>query len=86
MTFEDNIHQPTVDGLFQTGLREKDHLAKPKDFSMSQPPQFQQDDMDKWMEKKFEHSIKEHAVQKDRNAKQGSALPLGTSNANSIRK
>lgn len=86
MTFEDNIHQPTVDGLFQTSLREKDTLSKPKDFSMSQPPHFQQDDMDKWMEKKFEHSIKEHNLQKERNAKQGSALPLGTSNLNSIRK
>lgn len=91
MTFEDNIHQATVESLFKTSLREADEFrrgatADRENHSMQAPPSFQQDDMDKWMSKKFNHSIKERGMQKAKNTKQGSTLPLGTANGNSMRK
>ena len=56
MTFEDNIHQGTVETIFQTSLRpdiEINPLSKKNNQNAQSEPSFYVEDIEKWMNKKF---------------------------------
>lgn len=62
MTFEDNIHQGTVETIFQTSLRpdiEINPLSKKNNPNAQSEPSFYVEDIDKWMNKKFKIAQKQ---------------------------
>lgn len=88
MTFEDNIHQGTVETNFQTSLRPDiaNNLLSPKKVQgVQSEPSFYNEDIDKWMNQKFKNSQKTRQDAKSLLAKSGCFNPLGTANQNAKR-
>jgi hypothetical protein len=86
MTFEDNIHQGTVESMFKTSLRPDNgffqSLKKP---SSENEPSFYGEDLNKWLTKKFSNAQKVRKEFKNSLQKNGEFVPLGTANKNAKR-
>ncbi len=74
---EDNIHLSIPDKSFQNSLRE---IQSQNVIQNQSEPGFFQEDMDKWMNKKFAGSVKEWSLQKARAEKIGTQFLEGTAN------
>jgi hypothetical protein len=86
MTFEDNIHQGTVETFFKTSLR-PEHAGSlvSKKPSAQNEPSFFGEDMEKWLKKKFENELKARSEFKNNLTRKGQFVPLGTANKNAKR-
>ena len=86
MTFEDNIHQGTVETFFKTSLR-PEHAGAPatKKPSAQNEPCFFGEDMDRWLTKKFSNAQKARQEFKNSLGRSGQFVPFGTANKNAKR-
>ena len=93
MTFEDNIHQGATDTHFQNSLREaikntqksaagddSDQQFKVTSSDLQGAPSFFEQDLQKWMTKKFTKAIGERQQAKEKNLSLGCIQALGTAN------
>lgn len=88
MTFEDNIHQGTVETIFQTSLRPDIEIipfTKKNNPNSQSEPSFYVEDIDNWMNKKFKNAQKKRQEFKQLLQKTGCFSPLGTHNQNAKR-